>query len=43
MKLEDIKSKTKASQQQEGFAAAFRGMWTSEGNSQNLAPQPQKP
>jgi hypothetical protein len=27
-----------ASQQQEAFSAAFRGLWTSEGNSQGLIP-----
>jgi hypothetical protein len=27
-----------ASQQQEAFSAAFRGLWTSEGNSQILIP-----
>jgi ParB/RepB/Spo0J family partition protein len=31
-------AKLQASQQQEAFAAAFRGMWTSEGNSQVLIP-----
>ena len=31
-------AKLPASQQQEAFAAAFRGMWTSEGNSQVLIP-----
>jgi ParB family chromosome partitioning protein len=31
-------AKLQASQQQETFAAAFRGMWTSEGNSQVLIP-----
>jgi ParB family chromosome partitioning protein len=31
-------AKLPASQQQEAFAAAFRGMWTSEGNSQILIP-----
>jgi ParB family chromosome partitioning protein len=31
-------AKPPASQQQEAFAAAFRGMWTSEGNSQVLIP-----
>jgi ParB family transcriptional regulator, chromosome partitioning protein len=33
-----IIAKLQASQQQEAFAAAFRGMWTSEGNSQVLIP-----
>src|SRR5271170_5868916 len=31
-------AKLPASQQQEAFAAAFRGLWTSEGNSQVLIP-----
>jgi ParB family chromosome partitioning protein len=31
-------AKLPASQQQEAFAAAFRGMWTSEGNTQILIP-----
>jgi ParB family chromosome partitioning protein len=31
-------AKLPAAQQQEAFAAAFRGMWTSEGNSQVLIP-----
>jgi ParB family transcriptional regulator, chromosome partitioning protein len=31
-------AKLQTSQQQEAFAAAFRGMWTSEGNSQVLIP-----
>jgi ParB family chromosome partitioning protein len=31
-------AKLPASQQQEAFAAAFRGMWTTEGNSQVLIP-----
>jgi ParB family chromosome partitioning protein len=31
-------AKLQASQQQEAFTAAFRGMWTSEGNSQVLIP-----
>jgi ParB family chromosome partitioning protein len=31
-------AKLPASQQQEAFAAAFRGMWTSEGNTQTLIP-----
>jgi ParB family transcriptional regulator, chromosome partitioning protein len=31
-------AKLQPSQQQEAFAAAFRGMWTSEGNSQVLIP-----
>ena len=31
-------AKLPASQQQEAFAAAFRGMWTSEGNTQVLIP-----
>jgi ParB family chromosome partitioning protein len=31
-------AKLQASHQQEAFAAAFRGMWTSEGNSQVLIP-----
>ena len=31
-------AKLPASQQQEAFAAAFRGQWTSEGNSQVLIP-----
>ncbi len=31
-------AKLPSSQQQEAFAAAFRGMWTSEGNSQVLIP-----
>ena len=31
-------AKLQASQQQEGLAATFRGMWTSEGNSQVLIP-----
>ena len=31
-------AKLQASQQQEAFAAAFRGMWTSQGNSQVLIP-----
>ena len=31
-------AKLPASQQQEAFSAAFRGLWTSEGNSQVLIP-----
>jgi hypothetical protein len=31
-------AKLPTSQQQEAFAAAFRGTWTSEGNSQVLIP-----
>jgi hypothetical protein len=31
-------AKLPASQQQEAFAAAFRGLWTSEGNTQVLIP-----
>src|SRR5207245_4695178 len=31
-------AKLPASQQQEAFSAAFRGMWTSEGNTQILIP-----
>ena len=31
-------AKLGASQQQEAFSAAFRGLWTSEGNSQVLIP-----
>jgi len=31
-------AKLSASQQQEAFSAAFRGLWTSEGNSQVLIP-----
>jgi hypothetical protein len=31
-------AKLPAAQQQEAFAAAFRGQWTSEGNSQVLIP-----
>jgi hypothetical protein len=31
-------AKLPASQQQEAFSASFRGLWTSEGNSQVLIP-----
>ena len=31
-------AKVPASQQQEAFSAAFRGLWTSEGNTQVLIP-----
>jgi len=31
-------AKLPASQQEEGFTAGFRGMWTSEGNTQVLIP-----